>query len=201
MDEKQAAMALIGGVIVIALVGFMLAQTLFSGQPTVPTTPTPPTTPPTTPPIIPPTTPPTTTDGRVGLVDTTATPIVPAGPACPSSTQRNVPAYVGSGVAMSLAAQAGLSQCEAARTACETQNNIPCTTTYCQSITSISSTQKRQCIYNTTQPGFVVGANGIPTQLGNGQCNVIDTANTVSVRVSAATQPDGWTCGAVLKAN
>ncbi|QQR92253.1 MAG: hypothetical protein IPJ89_03785 [Candidatus Iainarchaeum archaeon] len=198
MDEKQMAIALVGGAAVITLMAFFLIQG-FVNQPVQPpiTIPTQPTIPPVTPPpIIPPTTPPT--DVRTGLVDTTVT-TTPAGPACPSSTQRNVPAYVGSGVAMSLAAQDGITQCQSARTACETQNNIPCTTAYCQSITTISSTQKRQCIYNTTQSGFVVGANGIPTQLGSGMCTDIETANTVSVRVSAATQPDGWTCGATLK--
>lgn len=200
MEEKQAALALVGGVIVIAILGFFLAQNLFN-QPTPPLPPTnippgeiPPLIPPTTPPTIPP-----STDSRQGLIDSTASPSTPAGPACPSSTQRNVPAYVGSGAAMSLAAQSGLDQCNAARSACEVQNNIPCTTTYCQSITTLSSTQKKQCIFNLTQADFVVGANGIPTKLGVGSCTTIQTSGTVSVRVSAATQPDGWTCGATLK--
>lgn len=200
MEEKQALMALVGGVIVIAILGFFLAQSLFS-QPTPSLPPTnippgeiPPLIPPTTPPIIPP-----STDSRQGLIDSTASPSTPAGPACPSSTQRNVPAYVGSGAAMSLAAQSGLDQCNAARSACEVQNNIPCTTTYCQSITTLSPTQKKQCIFNLTQVDFVVGANGIPTKLGDGSCTTIQTSGTVSVRVSAALQPDGWTCGATLK--
>ena len=203
MDEKYAATALIGGVIVISVLAFFLVQGLI----TSPVSPAPPTTSPPVdiPPIyIPPTTPPTTppsTDGRVGLIDSTTIPTTPAGPACPSSTQRNVPAHVGSGPAMSLAAQDALTQCQSARTACETQNNIPCTVTYCQSITTLSATQKKQCVFNLTQADFVVGANGIPTKLGSGSCSTIQTSGTVSIRTSGATQPDGWTCGATLKSS
>jgi hypothetical protein len=73
--------------------------------------------------------------------------------------------------------------------------------TYCQSITTLSASQKKQCIFNPTQADFIVGANGIPTKLGSGSCSTIQTSGTVSVRVSAATQADGWTCGATLKSS
>ncbi len=200
MEEKHAAVLLIGGVIVISVLAFFLVQGLLSN----PTPPSPPiyippvNIPPLIPPVSPPIIPPISSGTREGLIDSTTT-TIPSGPACPSSTQRNIPAYVGSGAAMSLAAQDAIGLCNAARSACEAQNNIPCTVSYCQSMTTLSSTQKKQCLFNPTQADFVVGANGIPTKLGSGSCTTIQTSGTVSVRASGATQPDGWACGATLK--